>query len=45
MAPGKSSRNAFTKRFDARLRDELLDEMLSTSLAQKPAVLTAWKDD
>ncbi len=41
IAPGTPSRNAFIESFNARLRDELLNETLFTSLA----VLTAWKDD
>jgi putative transposase len=45
IAPGKPTQNAFIESFNARLRDELLNETLFTSLAQARAVLTAWKDD
>ena len=45
IAPGKPTQNAFIESFNARLRDELLNETLITSLAQARAVLSAWKDD
>jgi putative transposase len=45
IAPGKPQQNAFIESFNARLRDELLNETLFTSLAQARAVLSAWKDD
>src|SRR5215470_5182475 len=45
IAPGKPTQNAFIESFNARLRDELLNETLFTSLAQARAVLNAWKDD
>jgi len=45
IAPGKPTQNAFIESFNARLRDELLNETLFTSLAQARAVLTAWKED
>jgi putative transposase len=45
IAPGKPTQNAFIESFNARLRDELLNEALFTSLAQARAVLTAWKED
>ena len=45
IAPGKPTQNAFIESFNARLRDELLNETLFTSLAQVCAVLNAWKDD
>src|SRR5436853_6757492 len=45
IAPGKPTQNAFIESFNARLRDELLNETLFTSLAQARAVLTAWKHD
>jgi putative transposase len=44
IAPGKPTQNAFVESFNARLRDELLNETLFTSLAQARALLTAWKD-
>ena len=45
IAPGKPTQNAFIESFNARLRDELLNETLFTSLAQARAMLTAWKHD
>jgi putative transposase len=45
IAPGKPTQNAFIESFNARLRDELLNETLLTSLALVRAVLNAWKDD
>jgi putative transposase len=45
IAPGKPTQNAFIESFNGRLRDELLNETLFTSLAQARVVLTAWKDD
>jgi len=45
IAPGKPTQNAFIESFNGKLRDELLNETLFTSLAQARAVLAAWKDD
>jgi putative transposase len=45
IAPGKPTQNAFIESFNGRLRDELLNETLFTSLTQARAVLAAWKDD
>src|SRR6186713_354678 len=45
IAPGKPTENAFIESFNGRLRDELLNETLFTSLAQARAVLAAWKHD
>jgi putative transposase len=45
IAPGKPTQNAFIESFNARLRDELLNETLFTSLAQVRAVLATRKDD
>src|SRR5277367_232842 len=45
IAPGKPTQNAFIESFNGRLRDELLNETLFTTLAQARAVLAAWKDD
>ena len=44
-APGKPTQNAFIESFNGRLRDELLNEMLFTSLAQARQALRAWKED
>jgi putative transposase len=41
IAPGKPQQNAFVESFNGRLRDELLNETLFTSLAQARAVLAA----
>jgi putative transposase len=45
IAPGKPTQNAFVESFNGRLRDEMLNETLFTSLAQARAALAAWKDD
>jgi putative transposase len=45
IAPGKPTQNAFIESFNGRLRDELLNETLFTSLAHARAALAAWKDD
>jgi putative transposase len=45
IAPGKPTQNAFVESFNGRLRDELLNETLFTSLGHARAVLAAWKDD
>ena len=45
IAPGKPTQNAFIESFNGRLRDELLNETLFTSLAHARVVLDAWKDD
>jgi putative transposase len=42
---GKPTQNAFIERFNVRQRDELLNEMLFTSLAQVRTLLAAWKND
>jgi putative transposase len=44
-APGKPTQNAFIESFNGRLRDELLNEVLFTSLAQARQALRAWKED
>jgi putative transposase len=43
IAPGKPTQNAFIESFNARLRDELLNETLFTSLAQARAALRPGK--
>jgi len=45
IAPGKPTQNAFAESFNGRLRDELLNETLFTSLAHAREALNAWKDD
>jgi putative transposase len=45
IAPGKPQQNAFVESFNGRLRDELLNETLFTSLVHARALLDAWKDD
>lgn len=44
-ALGKPTQNAFIDIFNGRLRDELLNETLFTSLLQARAALAAWKED
>jgi putative transposase len=45
IAPGKPQQNGFIESFNARLRDECLNETIFTSLAQARAVLAAWRHD
>jgi putative transposase len=45
IAPGKPTQNAFIESFNGRLRDELLNETLFSSLAQARVVLAAWRVD
>jgi putative transposase len=45
IAPGKPQQNAFIESFNGRLRDELLNETLFSSLAHAREVLSFWKDD
>ena len=45
IAPGKPQQNAFIESFNGRLRDELLNETLFTSLAHAREALAIWKDD
>jgi putative transposase len=45
IAPGKPTQNAFIESFNGRLRDELLNDVLFTSLPQARQALRAWKDD
>ena len=44
-APGKPQQNAFLESFNSRLRDELLNETLFTSLAHVCEAFEIWKDD
>lgn len=45
IAPGKPQQNAFVESFNGRLRDELLNETLFTSLAHAREVLSVWRED
>jgi putative transposase len=45
IAPGKRMPNAFIESFNGRLRDELLNETLFTSLAQARVALRCWRAD
>jgi putative transposase len=45
IAPGKPTQNAFVESFNGRLRDELLNETLFTSLAHARTALAAWQAD
>jgi putative transposase len=45
ITPGKPQQNAFIESFNGRLRDELLNETLFTSLAHVREALAMWKDD
>ena len=45
IAPGKPQQNAFAESFIGRLRDELLNETLFSSLSHARDVLAIWKDD
>jgi putative transposase len=45
IAPGKPQQNAFIESFNGRLRDELLNETLFTSLNHVRKALTLWRED
>jgi putative transposase len=45
IAPGKPQQNAFIESFNGRLRDELLNETLFTSLAHARQMLAIFQDD
>jgi putative transposase len=45
IAPGKPQQNAFVESFNGRLRDELLNETLFSSLAHARELLAEWQDD
>jgi putative transposase len=45
IAPGKPMQNAFIESFNGRLRDEMLNETLFTSLAQARVALGCWRAD
>jgi putative transposase len=45
IAPGKPQQNAFIESFNGRLRDELLNETLFTSLKHVREALAIWMED
>jgi putative transposase len=45
IAPGKPTQNAFIESFNGRLRDELLNETLFSSLDHAREALALWKND
>jgi putative transposase len=45
IAPGKPMQNGFIESFNGRLRDELLNETLFSSLNQVRSQLAIWRDD
>ena len=45
IAPGKPTQNAFIESFNGKLRDELLNKTLFTSLVHARDALAVWKDD
>lgn len=45
IAPGKPIQNAFIESFNGRLRDELLNETLFSSLTHARSALSNWRGD
>ena len=45
IAPGKPMQNGFIESFNSRLRDELLNEALFSTLAQARMLLAGWQAD
>jgi putative transposase len=45
IAPGKPIQNAFIESFNGRLRDELLNETLFSSLTHARSALSNWRSD
>ncbi len=45
IAPGKPMQNGYVESFNGRMRDELLNETLFTSMAHARATIAAWVDD
>ena len=45
IAPGKPMQNGYVESFNGRMRDELLNETVFTSMAQVRAVIAAWVAD
>lgn len=45
IAPGRPMQNGFVESFNGRMRDELLNETVFTSMAQARAVIATWVTD
>lgn len=45
IAPGKPMQNGFVESFNGRLRDELLNETLFSSLTEARSAIADWKED
>ncbi|WP_407671619.1 IS3 family transposase, partial [Paramagnetospirillum kuznetsovii] len=45
IAPGKPMQNGYSESFNGRMRDELLNETVFTSMGQARAVIAAWVAD
>jgi putative transposase len=45
IAPGKPQQNAFIETFNGRLRDQLLNETLFSTLDHVRGLLTEWQND
>ena len=45
IAPGKPMQNGFVESFNGRFRDEFLNEVLFSTLADARTQIAAWKDD
>ncbi len=45
VAPGSLWENGYIESFNARLRDELLNETLFSTLGESRELLAAWRDD
>jgi len=43
--PGKPTQNAFVESFNARMRDELLNETMFINMGHAPEKIAAWADD
>jgi putative transposase len=45
IAPGKPMQNGFIESFNGRFRDEFLNEVLFSTLADARTLIAAWKED
>lgn len=45
IAPVKPTQNAFVESFNGRFRDECLNDMLFSTLAEARNAITSWKED